>query len=841
MAFQFNKSAIAGFALMALSLTGCENGADSAGAKSSASSYEKLEGIQTLQASLPSIQGPSIVLWGTAVDFSVSVPAGSSVRQIQWDLGDGSAAANRPVIRAFMYRTPGTYRVVARVTEASGRVTDLLHDINVIDFFEDLTCAPATILTGPSVAEAGTPVEYVLSLPPCMIPAVSGVSWTLDGQPLTSTTTRVSVTFPRPTGEAALNLVSVHIQAPNYSSDTFLRLSMQVLVLPPAPTPTTVPSPTPTEVPDPLACSVLGEKREVLGEMTEKSVSCGFEGTRKDQVRRVDNQECQSSDGKQRWISVSTEERVVSEGSCEGQSCRLPSGEVLKDGQSKIMYTTDLPSGSCESVSETRTCQNGTLIGNSAATQLVCFNGCGDLGPHGSQRVITTGEEQVPLQCGFGETGYFDIYNSIGDQICRDGAVSVENGRRGDLKTKGVCPTYRWVPTDSWTTCTANCGGQQDRIYSCVSSTGEVADSARCGGEAPKETRLCDGNPEAVRSEKRETSTEEVGSSQSCPKNQVGVVYQKRDVTQVEVFGCKDHSVQKIESRIEYSEWRTESYCRDYVAHRCSHDSLDLAASAGRYKWMVKCAPSQPVIDEFLKRFGDMTVSGRSFGGSGRTLYATFMDSATTPHSVWKAPRKESDPCDMPKTVYVAGVCVASCSTPEQPIMAYANDGKGGSDRQASYLPFIDAYSSNARYVSSLKTADMGSKEIHRTRVDQWVTEMIDGVHDMREFVMESGRTLKVTPNHPLVAQDGTMKLAEDFSVGESLIELGGKRDRIRAINKFEHFGKVYNLFVKSNSLQHNVVITNGYLNGTAFYQNDGAKFLNRHLLRQRLVKGAVK
>jgi hypothetical protein len=841
MSFRFNKSAIVGLALLGMGLTACENGAVPSASQLSMSSYEKLEGIQTLQASLPSIQGPSIVLWGTPVDFSVRVPAGSTVQQIQWNLGDGSAAANRPVIRGFRYRAPGTYRVVARVTETSGRVTELLHDINVIDFFEDLTCAPATILTGPSVAEAGKTVEYVVSLPPCMLPAITGIAWSLDGQPLASTTTRVSVTFPVPQGESALNLVTVNLQAPNYSSETFLRLSMQVLVLPPVPTPTLMPSPTPTEVPDPLACSVAGEKREVLGEKSEKLVSCGFEGTRKDQVRSVEIQECNSSSGKQRWTTVSKEERVISEGACESQSCRLPSGEVLKDGESKIMYTTDLPSGTCASVSDTRTCQNGTLIGNSEATKLVCLNGCGDLGPHGSQRVVVTGEEQVPLQCGFGETGYFDIFNQVSDQICRDGSVSIENGRRGDLKTKGSCPSYRWVPTESWTACTANCGGEQKRIYSCVSNTGAVAVAARCGSESPVESRVCDGNPEAVRSEKRETTTEEVGSSVACPKNQVGVVYQKRDATQVEVFGCKDHSIQKIETRIEYSEWRTENYCRDYVAFRCSHDSLDNAQSEGRYKWMKKCAPSQPVIAEFLQRFENVSVSGRTFGGSGRTLYATFMDGATTPHKVWNAPRRESASCDMPPAVYIAGVCVASCATPEQPILAYGTNDKGGADRKAGYMSFLDAYTDNAQYVSSLKTASLDSREIHRTRVDQWVTELVDSVHDMREFVMESGRKLKVTPNHPIVTEHGTMKLAEDFKVGESLVELGGKRDRIREINKFNHFGKVYNVFVKSNSLQHNIVITNGYLNGTALYQNDGAKFLNRHILRQRLIKGAVK
>jgi len=35
------------------------------------------------------------------------------------------------------------------------------------------------------------------------------------------------------------------------------------------------------------------------------------------------------------------------------------------------------------------------------------------------------------------------------------------------------------------------------------------------------------------------------------------------------------------------------------------------------------------------------------------------------------------------------------------------------------------------------------------------------------------------------------------------------------------------------------VVVTNGYLNGTAFYQNEGSKFMNRALFRQQLFRGA--
>jgi hypothetical protein len=83
--------------------------------------------------------------------------------------------------------------------------------------------------------------------------------------------------------------------------------------------------------------------------------------------------------------------------------------------------------------------------------------------------------------------------------------------------------------------------------------------------------------------------------------------------------------------------------------------------------------------------------------------------------------------------------------------------------------------------------------------------------------------------------------LASDFKVGQNLVKFGGASDRIVAIEHEKYFGKVYNVFVKSASPQHNVVITSGFLNGTAFFQNEGASNMNREILRKKLTHGALK
>jgi hypothetical protein len=155
------------------------------------------------------------------------------------------------------------------------------------------------------------------------------------------------------------------------------------------------------------------------------------------------------------------------------------------------------------------------------------------------------------------------------------------------------------------------------------------------------------------------------------------------------------------------------------------------------------------------------------------------------------------------------------------------------------YVPFVEALLRDFKFVQTLQsTSTMSSKLVEKTRVDQWVNELVDTEHEIVEFRMKSGRILKLTPNHPVVTAEGSMKSAGEFAVGESLVMLGGVLDPIVSITEVPYYGKVYNVFVKSAALHKNIVVTNGYLNGTAYFQNEGAQYLNRTLFRHALIKG---
>jgi hypothetical protein len=541
-----------------------------------------------------------------------------------------------------------------------------------------------------------------------------------------------------------------------------------------------------------MACSGSGTTRDDLGELYSAEESCGNGGSRTVSYRDRTRERCDLIGEQLLWHVVSTTQEVQSRGACKGEYCILDGGSHLNSG---------------------------------------------------SSTTITSGQVKVPLVCGFGEEGFFTTYNQLSDKACKDGVLTSSNTRQGSLVSQDQCPTYNYVATDTWTTCSADCGGQQTRISECRSNTGAVVDGKFCAGKTPSaESRVCDGNPDAVKRSEQAVTQQEGGSSNQCPKNQLGVVVSERDVTTTSNYACIDHKVQLAGQTVTNGAWKTESYCRDYVAHRCSQDSLDNSQALGRYNWMKKCQDQVPLIKEFLTDFDKVqakedlhgTVGLHTITSSLAMLYPTFMNHATNPEKPWIAPTKESASCAIPSTVYIAAVCVSSCATPEQEILVEVEKNK-----QMKYTTFIDALTRNYGKVATLASADsMSSTKIRRTTVQQWVTELLDTDHVIIEFRMKSGRMLKLTPNHPLLAADGAMKQAGDFKVGDSLVQLGGQLDEILSADQVNYFGKVYNLFVQSTDLYKNVVITNGYLNGTAYFQNAGTQDLNRNLFKNNLTQG---
>jgi len=272
------------------------------------------------------------------------------------------------------------------------------------------------------------------------------------------------------------------------------------------------------------------------------------------------------------------------------------------------------------------------------------------------------------------------------------------------------------------------------------------------------------------------------------------------------------------------------------VAHRCSEDSLSNTEAHQRYLWMKRCAPQSTVISDFLENFSGVDSGLGTIDGveTGRTLYPTFMNSSYKPEIVWKAPIVQSGSCTIPKGAYIAAVCVSSCAIPEEQILAQAQ-----ASRKMGPVAFVEALTKKYERAATLRSdSGLNSRNLQATKVQLWVTELLDTEQPVLIFKMQSGRSLTITPNHPVLRPDGTMDSAANFKAGDALVKLGGAVDPIVSIDSMLYDGKVYNLFVQSSVPQENIVVTNGYLNGTAFFQNEGAANLNKVLLRKKLTKG---
>lgn len=767
------------------------------------------------------VAGPQAGTEGIPYNFSLVIPTGVEVSNIEWNFNDGSAVRSSlsPVSSAF---SEGIYVIDVKVTKLDGAVENLQHQITVLPVPDGKYCTLDQLsIVGASDIPVMRAMDFSVSISACLSTVITGVEWNFGDGTNSQTGTAVKHTYSSPGTYEITASVSLY--------NTNITLIRHVVV---SENIEEIPGPTPA--PNPNRCSTFGSTRTIDGATSTDQIACGLDGKKAmNYIDRI-SQSCDLVGEGLEWVTVSTIKTLVSEGACMGQSCTLTTEagtESLVDGASKSLFTSNAPMNSCSEVQQTRTCTNGVLSGSDSAKYLTCSNGCGDFGVHGTKVVgIIIGTVNVPVSCQFGETGVTSIYNQIADKACDNGQVVTSDTRTGDIKTPGVCPVYSWVSTEQYTACTQACGGEQRRIYECKNDMGELSAADRCTEVAPVETRVCDGDPESVFKTETQVSKEEAPSCATCPKNQVGVIVKERDVTVTTVTACVNHAITSTSSTVNGA-WVEESYCRDLTPSRCSKDSLSNTDAHGRHAWMVKCQDQVPVIKEFLTMFEDVKSKGFGLDTPGRVLYPTFMDTKTK--TVWKAPVKENGSCQVSETIYVAGVCVSSCATPEQQIMVEHNN-------KTQNMKFIDALTMKVALVKTLQSdSSMSSKNLASTKVDTWVTEIEDTDHEILVFKMKSGGELRITTNHPVLSKDGVMKLSSEFKAGDSLVQVGGKLDQIESITKVPYFGKVYNVFVKSSALQKNVVVTNGYLNGTAFYQNEGAKFLNRAMFREQLFRGA--
>jgi hypothetical protein len=255
---------------------------------------------------------------------------------------------------------------------------------------------------------------------------------------------------------------------------------------------------------------------------------------------------------------------------------------------------------------------------------------------------------------------------------------------------------------------------------------------------------------------------------------------------------------------------------------RCSEDSLSTEQSVERVEWATKC--------------NHITADDRSdalFTGSGskkreRPMYPLFATADLG--GMWKAPVDRNAPCTLPPGYQVMAFCTSSCYTPDQ-VLLFPEGFVPVKKARDLFLPQVVTLDEKSTLNNiRLTTADVAS----------YTEEVRDTWHDILVFKTKGGGELKVTKNHPVIDSEGRVRTADSFAVGESLVHFEQGQDPIVAIEPLRFFGKVYNITPASEKPTSHIVIAEGYLNGSAHYQNDGANFLNRTILRKTIPAGLV-
>ena len=279
---------------------------------------------------------------------------------------------------------------------------------------------------------------------------------------------------------------------------------------------------------------------------------------------------------------------------------------------------------------------------------------------------------------------------------------------------------------------------------------------------------------------------------------------------------------------------------------RCSEDSLNREEAPGRVAWSIKYFPAMTAQfytyittghSDYERTFGSLENAAKlasdewlkfSNGEPKERPQYPLWRSAQQPD--WKAPISDSASGWKPNDGQIRAVCRSSCYKPTVKLLY---DG--------GYIPIGEA--TGARLLGIVTLAEGATLEqptLELGRVSRYTMEASDTHHELVVIETRGGGRLVVTGNHPLVDGEGYMREASTLAVGKHLARADGSKDEIVRIGIESFFGKVYNVTPQGESLESQIVVAEGFLSGSAWYQNDGADYLNRDIFRLNLPDEVV-
>lgn len=280
------------------------------------------------------------------------------------------------------------------------------------------------------------------------------------------------------------------------------------------------------------------------------------------------------------------------------------------------------------------------------------------------------------------------------------------------------------------------------------------------------------------------------------------------------------------------------------IGKRCEEDYLSPDQARSRVEWYAKNYPQEIAAVLASKTARNVTQEQATawflrtmledpiFGGPAlRPTYPTFtLTDYTNPAPKYFGPVDPAAAANKPANYFWTVTCLSSCYKPGVAVL-FAREGGGFED-----VAINEALHRSIPKVATLSDeSTLQSPQLTAHNVAFYVESLTETDHDIFQFKMASGGELQITEGHPLIDGAGRIREARTFGVGDKLVRADGTQDPIVDISYEAYHGRVYNIMPNTASLLGQVVVANGYLSGSAWYQNNGLRLLNRTLLRGSL------
>jgi hypothetical protein len=236
------------------------------------------------------------------------------------------------------------------------------------------------------------------------------------------------------------------------------------------------------------------------------------------------------------------------------------------------------------------------------------------------------------------------------------------------------------------------------------------------------------------------------------------------------------------------------------------------------WKWSMTQQRSQPLYPTFAS----------DPNGTGTQLYPhptlANCNLYTDPNGIHQWPSANN--------FYLYAYCTADCYTPDQRLRFGSGD-----------VNILDAFEAGRDDVVTLAPdATLDDPRTQVSRVQSYTAAIRDAEQPIYKLTTASGGSLSVTGGHPVLirkGRDGRLIQAERLREGDHLVGADGMPDPITRVEKTTSFGKVYNIIPRATERVSNLLIAQGFLVGSARFESDDLRYMNR-ALRFRAVPDEV-